>query len=244
MPPRVAPTPAKFTEPVPKYDGNSCPIGYLLKFENVCKIKHWQKDTWLGHLAISLEGTAEKFYFTWLNRKKIEAAAALAARNPRPIVTFDDLARDLQTSFRSFSDKAVLEEKCRARRQLLNENPENYTFAPLALLLEFDPNMPEHEQVRWLIRNSRPSFMKQVNMQNPISVDDFLDKMRTVEHTQYLMAEHNDTLAVDEKTTLIASMQQQLQNSFNRGRGRGRGRRPVRCYNCQGPPYQKFCPQQ
>jgi len=249
MPPRVAPTPAKFTAPVPKYDGNSCPISYLLKFENSCKINHWPKDTWLGHLAISFEGTAERFYFTWLNKKKKEAATATAAGLPRPVVSFDDLARDLQASFSSFSDKAVLEEKCRARRQLLNENPENYTFALLALLMEYDPDMSEIEQVRWLIRNSRPTFMKQVNMQKPKTVDEFLDKMRTVEHTQYLMAERNDTMAVEEITALVTSLQQPHNdntNSSNNSRGRGssnRGRRPVKCYSCQGPHYQKFCPE-
>jgi len=194
-PPPAPPLPiqAKYTAPIPKYDGNYCPARYLRKFESIMKTNNWTKDRWLALLAVNLEGTAEQFYTSWIEQQKRAAAAGGAAA-----IDFDTLAKALQQAFKSHSDKAMVEEKCRARRQLLNESPEAYTYALLALLQDFDNDMPEEEQVRWLTRNARPAFMKEINMHDPKTIDTFLTLMRRVQHTHYLMADRADIAAIEE----------------------------------------------
>jgi hypothetical protein len=81
---------------------------------------------------------------------------------------------------------------------MINESPETYTFALLSLLQDFNPDMPTAEKLRWLIKNARPNFIKQINMQQPTTIDQFLDLMRRVEHTQYLLAETYETNSISD----------------------------------------------
>jgi hypothetical protein len=173
--------PARFTEPIPKYDDTTPVRKYLLKFEHAMKLNSWEKSSWLGYLSISLEGSAESFYYNWLENERIKARGVLA---PKPL-EFNDFALALQLAFQSHADKSILEEKCRDSKQLINENPESYTFALLALLQELNPAIEIDEQIRWLIRNARPEYIKRVSMHQPSTIDEFLDLMRRVEHAKY-----------------------------------------------------------
>jgi hypothetical protein len=182
--------PTNYKSTLPRFDGTSDPFRFLRIFEYAMTVDNWHKDDWLKYLIQCLDGAADQFSYWWLDdQKKIRAAAA----NKDPI-TFDDLSLALQQAFKSHSDKdkAHLEEKCRLRKQMLNETPEAYTFALLALLRDFNPDMAMLEKIRWLIKNSQPNFIKAIKLQKPQMVDDLLMLMRRVEHTRYLMAENHE----------------------------------------------------
>ena len=177
---------AKYTHPIPKYDGTSCARSFLQKFQNAMSVNNWQDrdGKWLPILIGHLTGSAEFWYCVWIERQR-QLARAAAPNNPNaaPAITYDMLTDALKHAFLSHSDPNLLEDRCKMRKQLVNEKPECYTFNLLALLNEYDNDMPETEQIRYLIRNSRPEYQEQVTVQNPRTIADFLDTMRRIEST-------------------------------------------------------------
>lgn len=175
--------PAKWTCPVPRFTGETGVRPYLRKFENAMLTNNWTKaDRWLAMLAASLDGPAEKFYYSWLDQQKKLAN--------QPNITYDMLALALQDAFKASSDKHILEEKCRSRKQQYNESAETYVWSFASLLEEYDDTLSEIEKIRYILRNSRPMYRKIVTIHEPKTIQDLLQLMRKVELTQTLM---NDT---------------------------------------------------
>jgi hypothetical protein len=255
---------ARYTCPVPKYSGDSDVRRYLQKFQSAMETNNWPKDTrWLPLLAASLEGSAEKFYYTWLEQQK--RIAAIPPVPGAPVVvhqtTYDLLAHALQVAFKSYSDKNMVEERCRQRKQKLNESVETYTFELLALLEDLDPDMSEIERVRHLLRNSRADYRKLITIHNPTTVDIFLELMRKVEYTNALSSQFEETNItedicgvksaseqtilqgrLDNLTTLVVNSQIENQRQLGDMAQRQESS-TVTCFRCGGNHYSTFCPQ-
>jgi len=52
--------------------------------------------------------------------------------------------------------------------------------------------MPEYKRVKYLVKNSRPSFLSQISLLNPQTVEEFLSIAKSIEETNQIIAHHHD----------------------------------------------------
>jgi hypothetical protein len=193
--------PSKWYAKIPRYDGSSDPRKYLQRFEQCMQTNGWNDQTdWINKLGVSMDKEAEEFFYDWRQEKqKLREAARCRGRNlPDPTIT--DLATDLIRNFATHTDKVTLEEKCRQRKQKINENPEAYVFGLVSLLKSMDPDITELQKVQWLIKNARPDTVRLANILSPTTVEQFTNILRKSVQATTLLGGQEETLIIQPTT--------------------------------------------
>jgi hypothetical protein len=273
----AAPMVARVPPVLPKFRGDSCPVQFLQKFEYAMKINGWAKDHWFAQLGNSLEGPADQFHYRWLDDTKIAAQAASdaaiagggtaadGAAAAAALLSFDQLALALQATFRSFSDKDSTEQKWRNRKQRLNEPVETFANDFLHLIKAYDKTIPETEQVRRMISNSRPSYIPLIKLVQPKTIEAYLEVARGLETSFKIVGDREEVAAIQANVVTAAyekynptsdDRKQSYQKTSDQinaskigscfGCGGDHLRKdctinPQKCFKCGGKHYARFC---
>lgn len=256
----LIPQPAKYAHDIPKYSGTENPAKYLLRFERACTVNRWPQQIWLPYLIVSLEGAAEHFYNSYAERRRLEAAArGIQLVDP----TYQEFTTALQQAFSSFTNPNQLLHKVETRKQQVGETAEQYHFAMMGLLSDYNDRLSDAEKVRYIIKNLRPSYLKQINVQNPRTPDELLELIRKVDETTEMLLDREDIAILQELANngqpneatkeitnqlgaITLALETTLKNQMaqaNQPAAQGTGpRRPLSCWICKGPHRASQCP--
>jgi hypothetical protein len=162
-------------------------------------------------LTSSLTESAEKWYYAFLQRRRAQVPGAAAAGgaqgaglpaahgnnavNPPPL-TFNELTAALRRAFATYDDKGLIEERIRNRVQREHEAAEDYAFGLVDLLMEYNPDMEESEQTRYLVRNCRPAILREIATHNPVTIEHFLVLARKADYATRILNNRPDVNAI------------------------------------------------
>lgn len=89
-----------------------------------------------------------------------------------PALSWDIISSALQTAFKSVANKEVAEA---------------FVYGMIDLINDYDPDMPEIEKVRMMIRKMRPTFIEKINPCTPQTINALLEAIRKIAETQYMI---------------------------------------------------------
>jgi len=227
---------ASYKIPLARYNGLTSAYRFLEEFSEQLQGNNFPRSEWVRLLIPHLDGAAKRFYHDWIKKRNAQYEGRFV-----PPITWEEASMAIQSGFQSHHNLAVLEQKCRRRKQTAEEIPEVYVYDLVTLLDDFDPNMSEATKVNWLTKNARPSYISNLTLADPKTVSEFLQTLRQIHKGQILTSERTDVAAleqqiseltvavsaIDDKVTSVAQSTNQSESRpyFDRNAPRNRSAR-------------------
>lgn len=135
----------------------------------------WTDAEKADNLVFALEDVARRWYVTALRENRLK--------------TWEDWRTALKENFSGDHVREWAYIQLQQRQQQLGETPQEYVSGILQLCARVNPEMPESEKLRHLLRGLRPEMMERVAITNPGTSQEFLQHLQRLTHVG-AMARH------------------------------------------------------
>ncbi|OXA38364.1 Retrovirus-related Pol polyprotein from transposon opus [Folsomia candida] len=190
------------------------PYKYLQRFELAAQANSWDETIKTAQLQNYLADTALLWLHKYLKEQNAQATAAASGTPTIAKIKWKDITEALQKAFRTVASKEVAEDKMLARKQRSGESPEDYVYAKIDLISDYESDMDETTQVRHIVRGLKPLYFEKIYPQNLKTVEEVLNQIRRISDTQFLITKYEEVNSVAPATKAVADLSKilELQN--------------------------------
>ncbi|OXA44807.1 ATP-dependent RNA helicase glh-4 [Folsomia candida] len=187
------------------------PYKYLQRFELAAQANSWDETIKTAQLQNYLADTALLWLHKYLKEQNAQATATAGGTPTIAKIKWKDITEALQKAFRTVASKEVAEDKMLARKQRSGESPEDYVYAKIDLMSDYESDMDETTQVRHIVRGLKPLYFEKIYPQNLKTVEEVLNQIRRISDTQFLITKYVEVNSVEPATKAVADFSKILE---------------------------------